>query len=388
MPTATHPTIFITPLGEPASMGQRDHCDSIDNALLYQIIQCETTVLVNEDHRTGVFAYENATSQAAFERFCATIGRLELVRQSRIFPVVGGANAAHLKVLQDNFNLGQARYLQVWDAVKASWTPAQRVTFSQMRFPHLAAYREYIDITYGALDDISLQLVKDRIVAKFDPAGDIDADLGNIQRNIDRLPVDKRIIYNDEARIFIAMAALRPEEQAKINLQLDGQFPQISTRTWAQFAPLASAQVKNYRFQHPYSATAAAGAGKKGGHVADDPVYCFAHGSKSHSGTECKDLEKLIAEHPQYKFVRKIKADKSKDTITVKLPAQELKLKAGFLRYGAKKENPVPVTPRPTNNPRQRAPVAAASVAGDDTDNQDDLSTLGSGWGTADGSDV
>jgi hypothetical protein len=132
------------------------------------------------------------------------------------------------------------------------------------------------------------------------------------------------------------------------------------------------------------------GAGKKGGHVADAPLYCFAHGSKSHNGDACKDLEKLIAESPAYKFVSKLKANKAKDTITVKLPAQELKLKAGFLRYKGKDKNPAPAAPRPANNPRQRAPAAAASVATDaDTDIQDDLSTLGgSGWGTADGSDA
>jgi len=391
MSTATtQPTIFITPLSEPASFGQRDHCDDIDNALLYQIIQCETAALANEEHRTGAFAFENATSQAAFERFCVSIGRPELVRQSRIFPVVGGVNAAHLKVLQESFNLGQARVNQVWDAVKATWTPNQRVTFSQMRFPNMAAYRQYIDDTYGSLDDQSLEILRAKIATAFSPDGDIDADLNNIQRNINRLPVDKQVVYNDEAKIAIAMAALRPEEAAQIRVQLDGLFPRISTRTWAQFLPIASAQVKNYRFQHPFSATAAAGAGKKGGHVADAPLYCFAHGSKSHNGDACKDLEKLIADSPAYKFVSKLKANRAKDTITVKLPAQELKLKAGFLRFKGKEKNPAPAAPRPTNNPRQRAPAAAASVATDaDTDIQDDLSTLGgSGWGTADGSDA
>ena len=81
-----------------------------------------------------------------------------------------------------------------------------------------------------------------------------------------------------------------------------------------------------------------------------------------------------------FAFLQKIKTNRD---IKVKGKGKDFTLKAGFL-YADKKKAAAPATA-----PRQarRAPAAAASVDGDTAD-RDDLSTLGSGWGTVDGSDV
>jgi len=375
--------ISITPLGPNATMGVRDHGESIDNASLYYCHQCETAVLGDEDHRTGVFAYENVTPQQIFEQFCASIGRPEIVRQSRMFPTVappGAGGAALLKVQQDNFNLGQARASNIWDAVKASWSPAQKIIFDRLRFPNMAAYRVYIEATYGMLDDKAVDSLKAAIAIPFDPQGDIDAELANIQLNINRLPAAERVIYNDAAKITIALRAMRPEEAAKVTNQLDSFFPVVHSRTWAQFEPIASAQVKNYRFQNPYTATAAAGGGKKGGHVAEEKKYCFGHNVTSHSGAGCTGLIAYAAEHGKdFTFLSKLKSNRD-----VKIKGKDVVLKAGFLYADKKKGHEA--APKQDAHQRRRPPAAAASVDGDTAD-QDDLSAM-SGWGTADGSDV
>jgi hypothetical protein len=381
--TAPTSQISITPLGPHATMGVRDHCESIDNASLYYCHQCETAALADEDHRFGVFAFENVTPQPVFDTLCASIGRPELVRQSRMFPTLappGAGGAALLKVQQDNFNLGQARANQIWDAVKATWSPAQKVTFDRLRFPHMAAYRVHIEATYGMLDDKAVDSLKAAIAIPFDPQGDIDADLANIQLNINRLPVDERVVYNAAAKIAIALRAMRPEEATKVTTQLDGLFPIVHSRTWAQFEPIASAQVKNYRFQNPYTATAAAGGGKKGGHVADEKQYCFGHNTNKHSGDACTGLIAYATEHgKQYAFLSKLKTNRD-----IKIKGKDVTLKAGFLYADKKKGHEA--APKQDAPPRRRPPAAAASVDGSAAD-QDDLSAM-SGWETADGSDV
>ena len=384
--TGTTPSaISITPLGAHIPSGITAHNNDIIDALIYKVTESERTPLGDENHRTGCLAFRHACTDAQFAEVCAAIGRPELARQERAMPQVAVApmQAAPFKLLQETHQIALNRIDAVFDAVKASWSEDQRLDFAVMRFPSLATYMQYLINTYGALDDVAVDAIKADIHAQLNPAKNIVTELATMQRNINLLPVLLRGKYIDTYKIEITLAALRPPEAAKVNSEMDSRYPVKHTRTWAQFHIICEQQVTLYRNDNPIIAgalVAAAGGGKKGGHVADEKKFCFGHDSSSHSGTTCRLLAKYVEDNGAHlAFLHKIKTSKD-----IKVKGKDITLKAGFLYADRDKKKAA----APAAAPRaRRAPAAAASVDGD-TANHDDLSTLGSGWDTADGSDV
>jgi hypothetical protein len=379
------PAIFITPLGNHPPSGYTAHINDIVDALQYKVVECERTPLANEDHRFGCFALSHACPDAIFEAECARVGRPELGRQARAMPQVPvpPMQAAPFKLLQETHQIGLNRVDAVFDAVKSTWTEDQRFDFAAMRFPTLSAYMQYLSETYGALDDIAVAHIRTLIHAPLDPTKNIVAELATMQRNITLLPVALRGKYTDDEKIQVVLFALRAEEAARVNNEMNSRYPVKHTRTWPQFVVICQQQVTLYRNEHPIIAgalVAAAGGGKKGGHVADEKKFCFGHNVTSHSGVGCTGLAKYVEDHGAHlTFLHKIKTNRD-----IKVKGKDVTLKAGFLY--ADRDKKKAAAPAAAQRAR-RAPAAAASVDGDTADH-DDLSTIGSGWNTADGSDV
>jgi hypothetical protein len=248
----------------------------------------------------------------------------------------------------------------------------------------MAAYLNYLQATYGALDDAAVANITTAIHAPFNPSKEIGAELQAFTRNIALLPVPLRGKYVDTEKISIVLASLRPEEALKVNNDMDSKHPVKHTRTWDQFSLICRQQVTLYRNDHPIvdALVAAAGGGKKkGGNVAEEKKYCFGHNTDKHSGDACTGLIAYAAEHGKhFTFLSKLKSNRD---VTVK--GKDITLKAGFL-YADKKKGGHEAAPRQGAVQRRRPPAAAASVDGTN-DDQDDLSTM-SGWNTADGSDA
>jgi hypothetical protein len=81
----------------------------------------------------------------------------------------------------------------------------------------MAAYLNYLQVTYGALDDAAIANIRPAIHAPFNPSKDIGAELQAFTRNIELLPVALRGKYVDTEKISIVFASLRPEEATKVN---------------------------------------------------------------------------------------------------------------------------------------------------------------------------
>ena len=377
---------YIASLGPNPKEGFAARKMSIIASLMHAYINCETTVLANDGHRTGAGSFEDALPLAWQQQYWDSIGRpvAEQIPMPRAFLVVAGEDAVDKKIRHDDYKEGRNHVEAVKKEIMLTMTPSEQQANQLRPMVNIADYCARMEGTYGVIDDSTCDRLKSSLGELLDPNGDLDADVINFNLLIQRLPAALRTEYTDAKKIETFITKFRKEELVDATVYLNQQFPVKHERTFLNWTATCLPQIRLYRNEHPFVAAAAhVAGGKKGGHVADPrpDEYCWGHNNTSHASKDCTRLQAIVREQPEFKPCLKFKS-KSDYTIT-HTEERKVKYAAGFLKwYKTPKEQAAKDRPSaaaqdhrpPARNPRGRG-VGAASI--EDYDHEDDNETLG-----------